>query len=307
MAMTFSSYLLNRKTQLLFGFLVVANALAIAQVEPVFATTSAADEKPVVLVIPFEPKLYMSEIDRSLNAESGLGYQELRSLFRNGIELQATYVLKKKFEVITISDGTPTVNQEFGYVYSSIGYDYRPVPTEPKPELTGIDKVKANAAEMLRQKEAEKDASNSGSPQNGQLQRNRGPQVEKFMAVSVINPKLFTDLESKHKADFILFVTQIDMVIPRNTDVRQLESDDYQRNLKLHFSLFDATGKEVYAGASIIGFSSKMNNPDKIIKSPLKEAIEQIATHIPGYIDIAKPGETIQQTIESDKTINEDY
>ena len=181
------------------------------------------------------------------------------------------------------------------------------MPTEPKPELTGIDKVKANAAEMLRQKEAEKDASNSGSPQNGQLQRNRGPQVEKFMAVSVINPKLFTDLESKHKADFILFVTQIDMVIPRNTDVRQLESDDYQRNLKLHFSLFDATGKEVYAGASIIGFSSKMNNPDKIIKSPLKEAIEQIATHIPGYIDIAKPGETIQQTIESDKTINEDY
>lgn len=302
MAMTSLSFSQNKLASFLIGFIAITSFSAVGQIEPVFGPTTTVD-KPSMLIIPFEPKLYMSEIDRSLNAESGLGYQELRNLFRSGIELQSTAVFKRKFEVLSISDGTAQSVQEFNYIYSSIGYDYRPVPAEPKPEPTGIEKVKANAAEMLKQKE-------ESTPQvqhNGQLQRNRSAQVEKFMAVSVINPKLFSDLNSKYNADFVLFVTQIDLVIPKNTDVRVLESDDYLRSLKLHYSLFDAQGKEIYASAAIIGFSSKQNNPDKIAKTTLKEAIEQIAVHVPGYLDVPKPGETIQQTVESDKTINEDY
>ena len=59
-----------------------------------------------VLVIPFEPKLYMSEIDQHVNKESKLNTKQIRHAFRSGLDFMIVAEFRKKFSVISLMNDT---------------------------------------------------------------------------------------------------------------------------------------------------------------------------------------------------------
>ena len=58
---------------------------------------SNAQIKHKVMVIPFESKLYMSEIDHKINAETKLSQKEIKEAFRKGINAELARALKQKY------------------------------------------------------------------------------------------------------------------------------------------------------------------------------------------------------------------
>ena len=58
-----------------------------------------AQVKHKVMVIPFEPKLYMSQIDHKINAETKLNQKEIKETFRKSVNAELAKALKQKYEV----------------------------------------------------------------------------------------------------------------------------------------------------------------------------------------------------------------
>src|SRR4051812_25994002 len=94
------------KSLLFAGFCLLAT-LSVAQnssiekgKEPAPAAKPAVTVKPKALVIPFEPKLYMSEIDQNVSKESKLNAKQIKYAFRSGLDYMLVAEFKKKFNVI---------------------------------------------------------------------------------------------------------------------------------------------------------------------------------------------------------------
>ena len=58
--------------------------------------------KHKVLVVPFEPRMYMSQIDHSINAETKLDQKKIKQSIRFGLDEEIHRSIKKKMEVISL-------------------------------------------------------------------------------------------------------------------------------------------------------------------------------------------------------------
>ncbi|MGZ3865686.1 MAG: hypothetical protein ACXVNR_04440, partial [Bacteroidia bacterium] len=59
---------------------------------------SFSQTKQRIMIIPFEPKMYMSQIDHKINAETKFTQKQIKENFRKGINEELTRALKKNFE-----------------------------------------------------------------------------------------------------------------------------------------------------------------------------------------------------------------
>ena len=58
-------------------------------------------ENSRLLIFPFEPKLYMSDIDREVGEFNGLNFQEIRGYFRLGLDNALFLEAKTNYDVIS--------------------------------------------------------------------------------------------------------------------------------------------------------------------------------------------------------------
>ena len=62
----------------------------------------AVPGKHKIMLIPFEPRLYMSEIDHALNKETKLSARQIKNTFRDGINEQLYKSLKSQHTVVDL-------------------------------------------------------------------------------------------------------------------------------------------------------------------------------------------------------------
>src|ERR1041384_7534083 len=90
--------------------LVLAGSCLLAQnttINQKEKTTREAAAMHKVMLIPFEPKLYMSEIDRSINAEAVQSPREIKYRFRDGVNEQLFKAFKASgYNVVDLMDDT---------------------------------------------------------------------------------------------------------------------------------------------------------------------------------------------------------
>jgi hypothetical protein len=105
---------------------------------PLVKKPSTAKHK--VLLIPFDNKMYMSEIDHVINAETKQNQNEIRWGFKDGIDEQLHKKLKSKYEVVSLMEDTAKNKKDLAMIYSGIGYKYDKVPsqkiTKRRPAIT---------------------------------------------------------------------------------------------------------------------------------------------------------------------------
>lgn len=208
-----------------------------------------------IMLVPFEPRLYMSEIDMKINQQTNWKFEKIRENFRKQLNDQLKTKLKSIAPVVSFYSDSTKMAKDLAYIYRSttLRYDLlsEPTPTKPQPKESGI--------------------------KNGQLVVIANTD-KKFMNTQIIDKEVLNYLTNKYKTDYFVFINQLDIV--NNNETYSLATDTYMRDVTVHYSILDKTGKCINAGIATSQFSSKENEPKKIVSL----SFSPIATYISGKL-----------------------
>ena len=213
------------------------------------------------MIIPFEPKLYMSQIDHKINAETKLSQKEIKETFRRSINAEFARVMKQKMEVIYLLKDTVKYKKELQGIYRNISYAYEKVPDQSNYKTPVAD-----------------NASNGGHIKNGQILIETSPEA-RFMNTRVINPALIPGLFAKYKTDIFLFINQLDLFS------NQLMANDMgagisERVVTIHYTVFTIDAKEINSGTCSMKFPTDVNVPTKITTLYINKLAVEISRRI---------------------------
>ncbi len=265
--------------KMIFG-LVALFALNATQAQNTTTGNSETVEghnKTSVLIVPFETKMYFSDIDRDISQKSELNFHQIKAKFRAALDRNLYISLKKYYTPLSFYSIEPAeAKKELNYIYNSIGYKYEVVPEEVvvKKESTGKKLIG-----KFKKKKPEEEYIKAGI-RNGEVV-SQVDNREKYMKTAISNEKLLPSLDKNYKAGYYLFINQLD--VKRSADKRYVASDaQYQREIKVHYTIFDTTGKEVSTGAIKSRFASNQNDIDKIINEQFPLVANKIVSNLMG-------------------------
>lgn len=195
-----------------------------------------------VMLVAFEPKMYMSDVDQSINKASKLSFDQIREYFRHQLDTQLKLKLQSTHgNIVTFYSDSAKMAKDLDYVYNNTSLSYDPVdkPTEPTTPAT---KKNPNI-------------------QNGQLTVEINND-KKFMNTKILNTEVLSYLTNKYKSEYFVFINEFDM--KTNPDSYDIKTDSYQREITVHYTIMDKNGKLIAAGIATSSYSSKINDPKKI-------------------------------------------
>src|SRR5688572_19301155 len=147
--------------------------------------------KHKIMIVPFEPRLYMSEIDFALNKESKLTPKQIKATFRNGINEQLYKAIKPHHMVIDLMDDTVKTKKDLGEIYQYSSLEYMKVPDQK------------NYKPPVKQKEEQ-------IIKNGQIVDETNTD-QRFMNIQIKNATLVPYLYGKYKSDIFVFINELDI------------------------------------------------------------------------------------------------
>lgn len=243
-------------------------------------------KKSSVLIIPFEEKMYMSEIDHRITTKSKMTYEELNHFMRKSLtEEVANAVSLRRNAYSFYHPEIDSIKKELHFISTSVSYQYLQLPKEEsiqndpskednsqKKELENLNPFKKTAAE--KQKKAA-DQRNSGIV-NGQLATTE-KQGERYMHCRIDNPELLAELKGFHLSQWFVFINQLDL----------LYSSDHPGmvRIKVHYTLYSEDNKLLHSGAEVVLMPENVTDIKEIRDIYLKRAAigmsQKIATFIP--------------------------
>ena len=225
-------------------------------------SANAHDISPVgkIMLIPFEPKLYMSEIDQKINQQTNWKYEQIRENFRHQLDTQLKINLTRIGPVVSFYSDSAKMSKDLDYIYktSSLSYDL-------------IDKPNSATAPSVRQK----------GIKNGQLSVEINTD-QKFMNKKISDLELIAYLNKKYQTDYFVFINELDLKIDINS--YDIATDSYQREVTVHYSILDKSSKTIVAGIATSKFTSKENNPKKIVGLTFSPIAENITSKLSVFL-----------------------
>jgi hypothetical protein len=254
------------KKQLLFCLFIFWALFSVAQ-EGTRTTTTPAPATVVskIMVVPFDPKLYMSEIDQKINQQTKWNFETIREKFRHELDTQLKLKLQSITPVVSFYTDSAKMAKDLGYVYKSTGlsYDLVAKPSEANATVKKQTGIK-----------------------NGQLEVEMSPD-KKFMNTKLNDKEVLPYLHKKYQAAYFVFINELD--IKNDLTSYDMTQDLYQREMTVHYSILDQTGKTLAAGVATTRFSSKENNPKKISALCFPVIVSTISEKFSAVVTVPKP------------------
>ena len=242
-----------------FLFLVI-NTLS-AQEGTRNTATSSGELIGKIMLIPFEPKLYMSEIDMKINQQTKWNFEQIRENFRHQLDAQLKSKLQSIGSVVSFYSDSLKTFKDFNYLYKStrLAVDLLDKPTQsntPEKKQSGI--------------------------KNGQVEVEVNND-KKFMTTKINDNEVLPVFTNKYKTEYFVFVNELD--IKSVPDSYVISTDSYLREVSVHYTIIDKSGKTISAGIVASRFSSKENNPKKIVAACFVPIATTISTKLSDIIN----------------------
>ncbi|HEY0029722.1 MAG TPA: hypothetical protein VGC65_03100 [Bacteroidia bacterium] len=250
-----------QKLLLLFSFTLLC-ASSFAQEGTRTTETPGKEVSGKICIVPFEPKLYMSEIDQKINQQTKWDWETIRENFRHQLDAQLKLKLQSTMPVLSFYADSAKMSKDLEYTYKStnLSYDLVSNPTDAK-------KVNEKQSGIT----------------NGQITVEQNND-KKFMNTKLTNAEALTYLNKKYAVEYFIFINELD--IKNDMNSYDLATDTYQREVTVHYSIIDKAGKTINAGVATSKFSSKENNPKKIVA----QCFNPIAAYIAAkFSSVVKP------------------
>lgn len=235
-----------------------------------------------ILLIPYKPVMHLPDPagDMELVMKSGKSYKEVQNYFRMGLDLSLVKGFRDGFNVYSLLKSRADENKkDLERVYYSVRYYYEDRPDEEKQEL------KASLKELVKPKEKDaKEQEITTTIKDGQLAGEKVNREKQFMKVRVADTSLVPFLSAKYDADLLVFINQLEVkkTFAHGSDVAYA---NYEREVKVHYSILDNSGKEVYGNVEVIQISGKADHLNEIINSSFPQVSKNIYSHLPGAFD----------------------
>ncbi len=209
---------------------------------------TALSARPRLLVIPFESRMYMSQIDRQVAAHEHVSFSEIVEKVRESLVEALAFELDDETDAYTLYPRNDSLRRELHYVYSSIEYEY--LLLEEGEALQGDPKETRLFSRRNSPDKKETPPGKSSGIQQGQLVA-EGDSREQYMATVLLNANLTEELSFRNVAYFV-FLNQLDILYA---------PDDPSRfRLKLHYTCLDSQGNIRTGGAAIHSISSRISD-----------------------------------------------
>jgi len=241
-------------------------------------TPAAAQEKPeaqpaTVMLIPFDPNLYFSDSDDALSRHNQKSIKEIRTLFRYGLNMNVNAKILGRYETRPLlTDTLKTAREDLNLIYRDISYfkDKSMLSEEMKKKLEKEKEPKKIFT--LKKKEEENNAHTTSKLNNSVTEH-------EYMNVK-IHPEMLAYLKKKYGTEIFVFINQFELVTNYEHCLDRA-TNTFQRDIKVHFSIFDATGKQLAGDVAIAHFSSNTNDLTEIIRSNFPIVSEYLAGNLP--------------------------
>lgn len=212
------------------------------------STTGAAKN---VLILPYNPLYYMSDADKDIAATTEMPMTKVREMFNLESERKLYMALRPQYNCISLlQDTTAAGRKDLFAMMGMLGYEYaKPTVSEHKPNLAKVITLKTTAANN--------DSRTAATYMNES-------EDTRYMKATVANEEKFVSIAKKYEADYVVILTQ--MEIKTNMKVCVDPSKKlFDRELILHFCVYDQTGKLKLGNFGHTFFSNENSTPGKII------------------------------------------
>jgi hypothetical protein len=198
-----------------------------------------------VMLIPFEQRLYLSEIDHNINTETKLTPRQIRNRFRDGLNDQLYHAFKtNRYNVLDLMDDTVKYKKDIEGIYQYIAYDYVKVP----------DQVNFKAPKKEKgDKKIEK----------GQLIVETNSDA-RFMNARMTDARVVPLLYGKYRTDIFVFINQLD-IRSSGPGYSNMTGRTQNRKIVVHYTVYSHNADEINSGIAETEFAPTLNNPKKII------------------------------------------
>jgi hypothetical protein len=223
-------------------------------------STSPSASTRKILIIPYEPKMHISDADKDIADYSNRSTQQMRAMFRMGLAHQVNTTLVTQYPTYSLlEDLRPEAQRELQRIYRAIDYSYDTV--------FSVQQMKRDAwGKKLSKKE-----------QKERLEKQASAGDLKFMNVKMLDPQLLKELGTVYGADLFVFVTQVEIKTNKK-DCAGAGLDLFDRDVKVHYAIYNKDGVEVYGGIATWNSDTSTNDVTAIMQQNFPPISETILT-----------------------------
>lgn len=257
-----------RQHLLLHCFLLLFPGLLYAQTKPSGADTL---ELHKVMIIPYDPRYYLSDADRDIMEQSKTDPEKFRNRFRHEVDRHVQRTIGRSYYCISLLNDTAAELRETLYeVIGRTGYKYeKAIPITPKPIES--DQVVKKVKDPDEKEHRDSKTASMYIPVKDNAV---------YMHAVVSKPKdLFEQLNQRYETDYYVFLNQFDIKTNYNSCL-DIANKIYRREVMVHFSIYDKTGNLIAGSYATSYFPSDSNDANKIIG----DCFPQIAGYIAGCL-----------------------
>jgi len=253
-------YLKHKKLFLLSFILIAFHANA--QDKTISSGNKPVVKEPIskhkIMIIPFENRMYLSEIDFMINKETKLNAKQIKAVMRDGLNEQFYKKLKAKMQVVDLLEDTTKTKQDLANIYQYLTYQYQKVPSQDnyKPPVKEKEEKTINNGQLVVE-------SNSDA---------------RFMNAKLKNATLVPYLGGKYKTDLFLFINELD-IKALNGSPADLNSTS-TRKIVLHYTIYTLDAREINSGIAEVNLPTNVNTPTKIINSYFSQIADVIVARV---------------------------
>ena len=210
------------------------------------------------MLIPFENRMYLSEIDFMINKESKLDAKQIKEVMRDGLNDQFYKKLKSKMPVVDLLEDTAKTKKDLNSIYQYLTYQYLKVPNQEKYVAPVKEKEEKTIEKGQLAVESNSDA--------------------RFMDARLKNATLVPYLSGKYKTDLFLFFNEL--------DIKSLNgspgdfSSTATRKIILHYTVYTVNAVELNSGIAEVNLPINVNSPTKIINTYFSQLAELVTSRI---------------------------
>lgn len=222
------------------------------------ATTKEVISKNKIMLIPFENRMYLSEIDANINKETKLTAKQIKATMRDGLNEQLYKKMKQQMNVVDLLDDTTKTKKDLDNVYQYLAYDYQKVPNQENYKAPTNEKKEKTIT-------------------NGQLIVETTSDA-RFMNAKLKNATLVPYLTGKYKTNLYLFINELD--IKSVNGIPGDFSTTSSREIIVHYTIYTYDAKEINSGIVKVRMPATVNNPTKIINTYFAEIAQTITNRL---------------------------
>ncbi len=239
----------------------------------VYAQTGEKDNQPSrVMIIPYDPQFYLSDAEYDIIEATRKDPAVIRESFRRTAERYVQRIISRFRPCLSLlndADSLPQLKEALWKVYSNTGYRYEKAVLLPAIQ-TRIDSLNKSLKKINRENTDSRTA----------YTYYQLPVDALYMNAIISKPSVLRELHAEYGTEIFVFLNQFE-IKTNYKNCLDIANKIYQRELLLHFSIYDYTGRQLAGSYALASFPSDSNHASDIMHICLPEIARLIAGCIP--------------------------